>query len=229
MHLVAIIIAAAFALLGLIPLVRQSARQPLIWILVILGLFAFPITQWVSRTIWEPVAVTFGILELGVGAILALLVWALLAEIFKLAPVLVVASVTESPGEEWLAYGAATGAGFGLFGAQLVIGLALAASNLPYSTPLSTGVAVVLRIFPILAHIATAAFVAWSAARGRLFSALVVAVLVQTALGLVERGHGALGTTFGAVLSALIAVLVFIYVWGVRDREPAQTSPLQPE
>ena len=228
MQLVAVLIAAAFALIGLLPLVRTHLRHPTLWMMVGVGVFAFPITQWVSRRAWEPLAFTFGISQTGVGLAVNFLVWALLAELFKFAPVLIVGAMTEAPPEDWFAYGAGAGAGFGVFGAQLVIGLALAASRLPFSTPLSTGLAIALRLFPVLTHIATTAFVSWSATRGWLGIGFLLAVGAQATLGLIERGQPALGTV-GTLLSALITLFLFLYVWTLRDRTVPARSRLQVE
>jgi len=218
MQVIAVLIAAAFVLIGLFPLARGHLKHPTLWIMMGVGLFAFPITQWVNRTIWEPLAFTFGISQVGAGLVVNLIAWALLAEVFKFAPVLIVGAMTEAPPGDWFAYGAGAGAGFGLFGAQLVIGLALAASRFPFTTALSTTLAIVLRLFPILTHIATTAFVCWAATRRWLIRGLLIAVAAQVILGLIDRGQGALGTTLGPLLSSMITLFLFLSVWTLRDR-----------
>lgn len=217
MQVIAVLIAAAFVLIGLFPLVRGHLKHPTLWIMMGVGLFAFPITQWVNRTIWEPLAFTFGISQAGAGLVVNLIAWALLAEVFKFAPVLIVGAMTEAPPGDWFAYGAGAGAGFGLFGAQLVIGLALAASRLPFTTALSTTLAIGLRLFPVMTHIATTAFVCWAATRRWLIRGLLIAVAAQVILGLIDRGQGALGT-LGSLLSSMIALFLFLSVWTLRDR-----------
>lgn len=218
MQVIAVLIAAAFVLIGLFPLVRGHLKHPTLWIMMGVGLFAFPITQWVNRTIWEPLAFTFGISQAGAGLVVNLIAWALLAEVFKFAPVLIVGAMTEAPPGDWFAYGAGAGAGFGLFGAQLVIGLALAASRLPFTTALSTTLAIGLRLFPVMTHIATTAFVCWAATRRWLIRGLLIAVAAQVILGLIDRGQGALGTTLVSLLSSMIALFLFLSVWTLRDR-----------
>ncbi len=216
MQPLAVLIAAALTVLALLPLGRSSFRQSTFWVLAGIGIFVFPIVQWVNRTVWEPLAVNLGIPDVGAGLIVYLFVWALLTEGFKIAPVLVVGTMTEAKPSEWFAYGAATAAGFSLFAAQQVIGYALEVNRLALGTPGSTALAIVLRLFPILAHIATTAFVAWSIPRGWLWPALVAATAAQTVLGLVERWQAALGPLLGWLLFALIAV--FLYVWTLRAR-----------
>ncbi len=226
MQLLAVLIAAAFVLIGLAPLARSHFRQPTFWVMLLIGGFAFPIAQWVNRTVWDPVAFSVGLPQAGVGLLVNLFVWALVAEGFKIAPVLIVGAMTEAKPRDWFLYGAAAGAGFGLFGAQQVIGYALEVSRLPLSTPLSVAVAIALRVFPILAHIATTAFVGWAAARGWLGRGLLAAALAHLLLGLIERGQGAIGMLLGNLLFGLVALFLFLYAWTLRDQAASHPSGL---
>jgi len=227
MQLLAVVIAAAFVLIGLVPLARSHFRQPTFWVMLVIGAFAFPIAQWVNRTVWDPAAFGVGLPQAGVGLLLNLFVWALVAEGFKIAPVLIVGAMTEAPPRDWFVYGAAAGAGFGLFGAQQVIGYALEVSRLPLGTPLSAALAIVLRLFPILAHIATTAFVGWATTRGWLGRGLLAAAAVHLLLGLVERGQGTMGTLLGNLLFGLIALFLFLYAWTLRDHIVPRSSRLR--
>jgi len=222
MQPLAVLIAAGLVGIALVPLARGSLRQLAFWTVFVIGAFAFPIVQWVSRSVWEPLAVDLGLPHAGIGVVVNLFMWAILGEFFKVAPVLLLGVLTEVPRREWFAYGVAAGAGYALFGAQQVITLALEVSRLSVSSPASTALAIVLRLFPILAHIATTAFLAWAASQRSLGRGLLVATAAQMVLGLVERGQASLGTVGGQslfqVLFALIAVFLFLYVWTLRDR-----------
>jgi len=222
MQLLAVPIAAALVLVALLPLVRDSLRQTAFWSIFGIGALTFPIVQWVSRTVWEPLAVDLGLSAGPVGLLLNLLVWAGLGEAVKITPVVLMGVLVDVRRREWFAYGVAAGAGYALFGAQQVIALALEVSRLPLTSPGSTALAILLRLFPILAHIATTAFAAWAASQRLLWRGLLVATAAQMVLGLVERGQASLGTVAGQslfqVLFALIAVFLFLYVWTLRDR-----------
>lgn len=213
MPVLAWLIAAAFAVAGLVPVLRSALRQPIVWILVAVGGLTSFIAQWAGRALWAPVAVTFGIPDVGTGLVVHLFVLAALGEALKIAPVLVLGHAQPTPAGEWFVYGASVGAGFGLVGAQLIIALTLAASTLPVSSVGSAVLAVALRLFPVLAHIATTAWLAWATARGRFGATFLVVVLAQTALGLVERGAGALGLPVGGLLLAALAAALYAYVW----------------
>jgi len=213
MPVLAWLIAAAFAVAGLAPILRGTLRQPIVWMLAALGGLAFLITQWVGRALWTPVAVTFSIPDVGAGLVVHLFVMAALGEALKVAPVLVLGHSQPTPVGDWFVYGAAIGAGFGLVGAQLIIALTLAASTLPVSSVGSAALAVALRLFPVLAHIATTAWLAWATPRDRFGVTFLIVVLVQTALGLVERGAGALGLPVGGLLLAALAAALYLYVW----------------
>ncbi|HEV8338972.1 MAG TPA: hypothetical protein VGR25_04860 [bacterium] len=230
MRLLAVLIAAAFALIGLVPLARSAFRQPTFWVMVVIGAFVVPIAQLVTRTVWEPAAVGLGLPQIGVGLGVTLLVTALVGEVFKVAPVLIVGAMTEAPPRDWFAYGAAAGAGFGLFAEQQIIGFALEVARLAFSTPLSTpataAVAIAFRFFPILAHTATTAFVAWAASRGWLGRGLIIATLVHLLLGVIERGQGSLGTLLARLLFGAVAVFLFLSVWSLRDQPQRRPSRL---
>ncbi len=222
MRFLAVLIAAAFALIGLIPLARSAFRQPTFWVMLVIGAFAFPISQWVSRTLWDPLSIGLGIPQIGVGLGVTFLVRALVGEVFKAAPVLVVGSMAEAPPRDWFVYGAAAGAGFGLFAEQQIIGFALEVVRLAFSTPLSTPAsaagAIFFRLFPILAHTATTAFVAWSATRGWLGRGLLAATVAHLILGYIERGQGSLGTLLARSLFGAVALFLFLAVWSLRDQ-----------
>lgn len=218
MQLLALPIAAAFVVIALLPLARQYFRQSPFWILLIIGTFAFPIVQWIYRLVWEPAAFSLGVPQAGAGLVLNLCVGAFLGEAIKVAPAIIVSVWSKASRRDWFAYGAAAGAGYALFGAQQVIRFALEVSRLPLSTPGSTALAIGLRLFPILAHVATTAFAAWAASRGRLGRGLLIATAAQVILGLVERGQASMGQALGQLLFALIAVFLFVYVWMLRDR-----------
>jgi len=230
MQLLAVLIAAAFALIGLVPLARSAFRQPTVWVILVIGAFAFPIAQWVTRIVWEPAAGGLGLPQAGVGLAITLLVWALVGEVFKIAPVLIVGAMTEAPPRDWFAYGAAAGAGFGLFAEQQIIGYALEVARLSFSTPLSTplsaAVAIAFRLFPILAHTATTAFVAWATTRGWLGRGLLAATLAHLLLGLIERGQGSLGILLARLLFGAVALFLFLYAWSLREQTLQRPSRL---
>lgn len=223
---VAVVIAAAFALIALAPLARSHLRHSTFWMLLALGAFAFPIAQWVTRSLWDPLAVSFGVPQGGIWGVATLYVRSLVDEVFKIAPVLIVAAMGEAPQRDWYAYGAAAGAGFGLFGAQTVIAYALEAARLGLSSPASLAMALLLRFFYVLPHVATTAFVGWAAPRGWLGRALAAAAAAHLILALLERGQGTIGTVLGGVLIALVALFFFLYAWTLRDQVKAQPSRL---
>jgi hypothetical protein len=219
-QLLAVLIAAVLTVLALFPVARRYLRQPSVWMLVVVGVFAFPIAQWVNRTIWDPLAAQFGVPDVGWGMVLNLLVWALLTEGFKFAPVAIVGAFSDVPARDWYALGAAAGAGFGFFAVQQVIAFALEVSRLSVGTPGSAALAIFCRFFHILAHVATTTFVARAVPRGRLWGAFLAAAAAQVVLGLVEQGQGTLGPILGNLLFSLIALLLYLYVWTLRDRIP---------
>lgn len=227
MQLLAVLIAAALVAIGLAPLARSHFRQPTFWVLLGIGAFAFPIAQWVTRTAWDPLAFGVGLPQAGAGLVVDQFVVALVAESFKIAPVLIVGAMTEATPREWFVYGAAAGGGFGLFFSQQLIAGALEVSRLgTLSTPVTVTVAILLKLFPILSHTATTAFVGWATARGWLGRGLVIAALAQLLLTLIERGKGSFGILLGDLLFGLIAFFFFLYVWTLRDHAVRRPSRL---
>jgi hypothetical protein len=218
MHLLAVPIAAAQTLLALLLLARRSFRQSSFWILVALGYLAAYIAQWAGRSVWDPLTYDLGIPQVGAGLVVSVAGRVFLAEAFKFAPVLVLGLLAGLSAHDWFAFGAAAGAGFGFFVAQQLVAFALEVNRLALSTPALTLLVVVLKIFPILAHAATTAFVAWCLPRGWLLWGLLLATAAQTLLALAERGQAALGPALGNLLFAGLAALVFVAVWVLRDR-----------
>ncbi|MDQ7848668.1 MAG: hypothetical protein QN152_07155 [Armatimonadota bacterium] len=220
MQLLAVPIAAAQALLALFLLAPRAFRQSSFWVLVALGYLAAYIAQWAGRSVWDPLTYDLGIPQVGAGLVVSVAGRALLAEAFKFAPVLVLGLVAGISTRDWFAWGAAAGTGFGFFVAHQLVAFALEVSRLALSTPALTLLVVVLKVFPILAHAATTAFVAWCLPRGWLFWGLLLATAAQTVLALAERGQAALGPALGNLFFAGLAALVFVGVRVLRDRHP---------
>ncbi len=216
--LTALAITAVLTLPVLVALARSHFRQPSFWILAALGYVAAYIAQWVGRAVWEPLTFDLGIPQAGGGVVITVFGSVLIGEALKFAPVLLIGLMEEFSPRDWFAYGAAAGAGFGFFVAQHLIGFSLEVYRLALSTFTLTTFVVLVKVFPILAHTATTAFVASAMPRGWLLRALLLASAAQTVLGLVERGQAGLGMVLGNLLFALIAVFVFLYVWTLRDR-----------
>lgn len=221
MQLLAVPIAAAQTLLALFLLARRSFRQSSFWILVALGYLAAYIAQWAGRSVWDPLTYDLGIPQAGAGLVVSVAGRALLAEAFKFAPVVVLGLLGGFSAYDWFAFGAAAGAGFGFFVAQQLVAFALEVYRLALSTPAVTLLVVVLKVFPVLAHAATTAFLAWCLPRGWLFRGLLLATAAQTVLAVVERGLAALGPAPGNLLFSGLAAAVFVAVWVLRDRRPA--------
>jgi len=136
---VAIAIALGYGLAVLAVLGRRRLREP--WLLAALaaGALAFPVALLLANPIPLFLASIFGwdtdafSTNLGIGLV-GIAAAAIVNEVFTLAPALLIWALNGERGDA-LAFGAASGAGFGIVGAYQVIQLALMARALPISVP----------------------------------------------------------------------------------------------
>ncbi|MDI6772567.1 MAG: hypothetical protein QME77_08260 [bacterium] len=219
-----IVIAASFALLGLLPLAGSRIRRPLLWLCLLGGVAAGFFAREATKMAWDWVGPIGGLERGPAGLTINLLIAALVGEILKATGPLVAISLTPADAVTGLAYGAASGAGFGLVAGQQFLAMALGLVGTPFITPLSTAVAVVAWFFPTLAHIVTTAYLIRAGVRGGLGLALLFVVALQTIFGLAQKLPLAGGIPTGVLLTAAISLWLLAHLWRARLRAGAQVS-----
>jgi hypothetical protein len=224
---VSIAIAAAFALVGLMPLGQGYLRRPLLWACVVAGAITGPIAREGTQLVWDWLGPAGALASHPTGSTIYLLVTAAIGELVKATAPLAAITAVRTDAAGAIAYGAAAGAGFGFVATQQVLTLAMKLVGSTFITPLSTAIAVVGWVFPMLAHIATTAYVTRAGARGGLGLAFVVAWLVQFALGLALRLPVIGGVATGIVVTAIIGFGLYASLWAARNRALAE-SPSGP-
>jgi len=223
-----IAIAAAFALIGLIPLAQGYLRRPWLWGCVVAGAITGPIAREGTKLVWDWLGPAGALASNLTGSGIYLLVTAALGELVKATAPLAAVSFVRTDTAAAIAYGAAAGAGFGFAAAQQVLTLAMRLVGSTFITPLSTAIAIVGWIFPVLAHIATTAYVTRAGVRGGLGLAFIVAWVVQFALGFAQQHLPIIaGVGIGTVATAIIAFGLYASLWSARNRALA-ASPSEP-
>jgi hypothetical protein len=213
-----IAIAGAFALLGLIPLARGDLRRPLLWGCAVAGAITGPIAREGIQMVWDWLGPTGALASNPTGSSIYLLLTAAIGELVKATAPLAVVVFVRTQAPTAIAYGAAAGAGFGFVATQRVVTLAMRLVGSTFITPFSTAVAIVGWIFPVLAHIATTAYVTRAGVTGRLGVAFLLAWAVQFALGLAQRLPVVAGIATGAAVTAIIASALYAALWAARRR-----------
>ncbi len=225
---IAIAIAAAFALVGLLPLTGRHLIRPLLWVCLVAGIITGPIAREGTQLAWEGLSLFSGLANSPSGPTLYLLLTAAVGELVKATAPLAVISFTKTDVAAGIAYGAAAGAGFGFMATQQVLAMALGLVGSPIITPLSMVIAVVGWFFPLLAHIATTAYVARAGVRGGLGFAYLFAWFVQFSLGVAQKLPVVGGIPGGLLTTAAIALWLFGYLWVVRARAAAPAAGPSP-
>lgn len=223
----AIAIAGIFALVGFLPLAWQRLRRPLVWLCLLAGTLTVPIAREGMQLGWDWLGPIGGVANSPVGPTVYLLIAAAVGELVKVTAPLAAVTFTPADAATGLAYGAAAGAGFGFMATARVLELALGLVGSPFITPLSTAVAVFGWFFPVLAHIVTTAFLTRAAVRGGFGVSFLVVWVVQSLLGLSQRLPMVRGFPTGLLVTMVITLWMFRYLWSVRSRDegPAIVSP----
>lgn len=219
----AIAIAAAFALVGFLPLAWRSVLRPPLWLTLIAG----AAVGYIAREGTQVVLDILGpYLDTGAGpstTIVSTLAAAAVGELLKATPALVAISLGSADEATGLAYGAAAGAGFGAFVRwpllAFPVGMILSGSSL--TSPFFAGVAIFGGFFWILAHVVTTGYVGRAGVSGGLGGALLFAVIIQFVLGMAERMPVVASIPTGVLVTAVISLAMFSYLWSVRSRAVA--------
>jgi hypothetical protein len=208
----AIAIALGYALAILAVLRRRRLRRPWLAAALAAGALAFPVTLFLITQIQLLLASLFGwdmdaystSLKAGlVGAV----VMASVNEVFKLAAALLVAS-RDRGGDDALAFGAASGAGFAVVGATEVIRLALITRALPIGSPSGLAASLIQQFAFVAVHTALTALAAFGVTRRRAGTYLVAAILGESLFN-------ALGLLFTLRVYAILIWTVLGAAWGV--------------
>ncbi len=217
----AIALAAVFALVGLLPLAGRSVRRPLLWLVLLvsvaLGYFAREGTQ-LALDMLGPYFETG---PSALGAVVTTLVAVTVGEFLKATPALMAVSIGSADALTGLAYGAAAGAGFGAYVTWPLLAFPLGLLGSPLTSPFFAGLAILGWFFRILAHVVTTAYVVRAGVSGGLGGALFVAVIIQFLIGLAERMPVVIGIQTGILVSVVISLALFAYLWSVRSRAAA--------
>lgn len=185
MRSVAIAIALGYSLLTLAILGHRRFRQP--WLLAAFagGALAFPVALGLVNSVqmlfaslfrWDTDAYST---TLGVG-LLGAVIAAGVNEVCKLAPALLVWTVSREPADA-LAFGAAAGAGFAAVGAHQVLQFALLARALPVSSSGGFAFALVQQFAFVAVNTATTALAAYGVSQRRIGTYLTAAIASETA------------------------------------------------
>lgn len=214
----AIGLAAVFALVGFLPLAGRNTRRPLLWVVLIagsaLGYFAREGTQ-MALDVLGPYFETG---PSALGAVVTTLVAVTVGELLKATPALMAVSIGSTDELAGLAYGAGAGAGFGAYVTWPLLAFPLGLLGSPLTSPFFVGLAIFGWFFRILAHVVTTAYVARAGVRGGLGGALFAAVIAQFVIGLAERMPVVSSISTGILVSAVISLAMFAYLWSVRSR-----------
>jgi hypothetical protein len=229
---VAVAIALGYGVAALGLLGRRRLREP--WLLAAgaAGALAFQVALLLTSPIQLLFASLFGwdmdaySTSLGIG-LAGIAITASVNEVFKLAAALLLWSLSERRGGV-LAFGAASGAGFGIVGAYQVILLALATRALPISSPAGFAASLVQQFAFVATSAATGAVAAHGMARRRLGTYLAAAILCESAfsaLGLLV-GLRVYTSLLWAVLSLGVALLLLAsaFVLSLRPAPAADSA-----
>jgi len=225
LDMIAVSISAAYALIALVPLAGRHLRRPLVWLCLVAGLIAGFFAREAVKLAAEALA-AFTPLSTGPASDAAsVAVAAVVGEVLKaLAPLALIVMAPAGPGTG-LAYGAAAGAGFGFVVAQQGLAMALGLVGSPFITPASTVAAVVGWFFRALPHPLTTAYVARAGVVGGAGGALGLACLVQFALGFTDRLPLVAGIPTGVIVTAVISLILYAYLWRARRAPPGASEP----
>ncbi|MDR7542614.1 MAG: hypothetical protein QN120_00005 [Armatimonadota bacterium] len=209
-------ISAAYALIAFVPLAGRHLRRPLVSLCLVAGLIAGFFTREAVRLAAEVLA-PFASLSTGPASdVASVAIASVVGEVLKaLAPLALILMAPTGPGRG-LAYGAAAGAGFGFVMAHQGLAMALGLAGSPFITPASTVAAVAGWFFRVLPHTLTTAYVARAGAVGGAGGALLVACLVQFALGFADRLPVILSIPTGLIPTAAISLIFYVYLWRAR-------------
>ncbi|MBI3998220.1 MAG: hypothetical protein HY355_04235 [Armatimonadetes bacterium] len=227
---IVIAIAAGFGLIGLLPLARRALTRPALWVCLLAGVGITWVAQEGAQWAWDWVGVIGGLYKGPAEPFAKWLVIAAVGELVKATVPLIVVMSAPANAVTGLAYGAAAGAGYGVVATLLDSRLAdtVRLMGSAITSPLSTGFAIFLYLFPILAHIATTGAVVRAAVRGGFGSALLLAWVVQFLVGLVEfevEFPVIMGAPTGRLVVAIIALTVYGYLWRARVRAESGSAP----
>lgn len=211
-------IAAAFALIGFLPLAGQGIRRPLLWLCLIAGGVAGFFARQAVAMVGDALAPVRALAVEPASFIFSLVVAAVVGEVLKaMAPLAAIVSMP-ADARTGLGYGAASGAGFGFVVAQQGLGMALGLAGSPFITPASTVIAVAGWFFRILPQIVTTAYVGRAGVVGGLGGALLFAILIQVVLSLADRLPLVGGIPTGVIVTALVSIVLYVYLWIRRAR-----------
>jgi len=216
-------VAAIFTLAALIPLCGRNVLRPLTWVCLILGAATWFLAREAPVIVWDEGLAPMTGLAGAPGLILRSMIAAGVAEILKATAPLAAVSLVATDAPTAMAYGAAAGAGFGIFGALPVVARTLQLAGSPIVTPFSTAVALIGWFLVVLSHVTTTAYVTRAGVRGGLALAFFVAWLLQIILSLADVLAGEPLRALGGIapklfVTAVITLVLFIYLWVVRAR-----------
>ncbi len=214
---IAIAIAAVFALVGFLPLVRGSVRRLLLWLSLIAGAAAGYFAREGTQVALDLISPYIDVAAGPVGAATAVLIAAAVGELLKATPALAAVSIGSADEATGLAYGAAAGAGFGFFVVRPVLAMTLSLIGSPVTTLPFLVFAILGWFFRILAHIVTTAYVGRAGVSGGVGGALFVAWMIQFILGMAERLPTLAGVPI-VLVEAVISLGMFGYLWSLRSR-----------
>jgi hypothetical protein len=211
-------IAAAFALIGFLPLAGQGVRRPLLWFCLIAGGGVGLIARQAVSIVGDVLAPVRALTVEPAAFIITLVVAAVVGEMLKaLAPLAAIVS-TPADARTGLGYGAAAGAGFGFVVAYQGVGMALGLAGSPFITPGSTTIAVAGWFFRILPQIITTAYVGRACVVGGLGGALLFAILIQLVLSVADRLPVVGSIPTGLIVTAVVSIALYAYLWVRRER-----------
>lgn len=228
----ALAVAAIFALAALLPLSGRNILRSLSLLCLIVGGATWFLTREAPLIIWDEwLGPMSGLTSVPSAVILRVMIAAAVAEILKATAPLAAVSFTSTDAPTGLAYGAAAGAGFSVVSTLPVVARTLELVGSPIVTPLSTAIALIGWFFPMLLHVSTTAYVARAGVRGGLGLAFFVAWILHVTLGLADalplREYGLIGgIPIKFLLTAVVAVSLFAYLWVARAR--SQAAPVAP-
>jgi len=216
-------VAFVFALVTLIPLSGRSLLRPLTLVCLLLGAATWFLARESPVIVWDEGLGPLTGLSGPPWVILRIMIAVAIGEILKATAPLAVVSLVPTDAPTAIAYGAAAGAGFGIFGALPVVARTLQLIGSPIVSPFSTAMALFGWFFVVLSHATTTAFISRAGVRGGLGVAFFVAWLLQVLIELADAIVGDPVPGFGAitpklVVTALIALGLFAYLWIVRTR-----------
>jgi hypothetical protein len=217
---VAIAVATAFALVAFLPLAGRSVLRPLLWLTLIACTAVGFIVRDGTQVVLDLLRPYFDMAADPSGAVVSTLIAAAVGELLKATPALIAISLGSADDVTGLAFGAAAGAAFGAFvrWPLLAFPIAMIMSGSSLTSPFFAGVAIFGGFFWILAHVVTTAYVGRAGVSGGLGRALFFAVFIQFVLGLAERMRVVASIPTGVVVTAVISVAMFSYLWSLRSR-----------